>query len=70
MNRINPRKLPGSKWTATKPQNKEKHFLVTRVIEEEETIVSCVLEAVYSKREQILPWQALQDQNHWRMGWK
>ena len=70
MNRINPRKLMGSKWTAVKPQNKEKHFLVTRVIKEEETIVSCVLEAVYSKREQSLPWQDLQDQDTWRMGWK
>ena len=70
MNRINPRKLMGSKWTATKPQNKEKHFLVTRVIEEDETIVSCVLEAVYSKRETTLPWQNLQNDETWRMGWK
>ncbi len=70
MNRFNPRKLMGSKWTATQPQNKEKHFLVTRIIKKDETIVSCVLEAVHSKREQMLPWQDLQDQETWRMGWK
>ena len=70
MNRINPRKLLGSKWTAVTPQNKEKHFLVNRVIKEEETIVACVLEAVYSKRETTLPWQALEDSNTWLFGWK
>ena len=70
MNRINPRKLMGSKWTAVKPQNKEKHFLVSRIIEEEETIVACVLEAVLSKRETTLPWQDLQDTDTWLFGWK
>ncbi len=70
MNRINPRKLPGSKWTAAKPQNKEKHFLVTRIIREDDTIVSCVLEAVYTKREQTLPWQELENNEVWLMGWK
>lgn len=70
MNRINPRKLQGSKWTAIHPQNKEKHFLVTRVIKEEESIVSCVIEAVYSKRETTLPWQELENDEVWLMGWK
>ena len=70
MNRINPRKLQGSKWTATHPQNKEKHFLVTRVIKEEEAVVSCVIEAVYSKRETVLPWQELENDEVWLMGWK
>ena len=70
MNRINPRKLLDSKWTAVAPQNKEKHFLVTRLIREEDIIVACVLEAVHSKREQTLPWRALQDDGVWRMGWK
>jgi len=31
MNRINPKKLQHSKWTAVQPRNKEKHFLVTAV---------------------------------------
>jgi tryptophan-rich hypothetical protein len=70
MNRINPRKLLGSKWTAVRPQNKEKHFLVSQIIKEEETIVACVLEAVYSKNETTLPWQDLQNTNTWLFGWK
>jgi tryptophan-rich hypothetical protein len=32
---INPAKLLLSKWTAVKPVNKEKHFLVTKLIEPE-----------------------------------
>ena len=31
MNKINPKKLLNSKWTAVKPTNKEKHFLVTEI---------------------------------------
>ena len=30
--RLNPRKLPLSKWTAVQPQLKEMHFLVIRVL--------------------------------------
>ena len=70
MNRINPRKLQGSKWTATHPRDKEKHFLVTRVIKEKEIAVSCELEAVYSKRKTTLPWQELENDEVWIMGWK
>jgi tryptophan-rich hypothetical protein len=70
MNRINPKKLKSSKWTATKPTQKEKHFLVTRLIEEDDEIVACVLEAVYSKRESTLDWQDLQDERVWLMGWQ
>ena len=46
-NQINPDKLLLSKWTAVQPYNKEKHFLVTRVIRNEQEIaVACILEAV------------------------
>lgn len=31
MNKINPKKLLHSKWTAVSPVNKEKHFLVTEM---------------------------------------
>ena len=70
MNRINPKKLKSSKWTAVHPTQKEKHFMVTRLIEEEDEIVACALEAVYSKREFVLNWQDLQDESVWLMGWK
>jgi tryptophan-rich hypothetical protein len=44
---INPEKLLLSKWTAVQPRNKENHFIVTRLIrnEQEETVVECILEA-------------------------
>jgi len=31
VNRLNPRKLLLSKWTAALPQNREKHFLVSEL---------------------------------------
>ena len=34
-NRLSPRKLLLSKWTAVTPRNKEKHFFVIRVTEPE-----------------------------------
>ncbi|MFM6921870.1 MAG: TIGR02450 family Trp-rich protein, partial [Polynucleobacter victoriensis] len=35
-NSIHPKKLLLTKWTAVHPINKEKHFLVVKVIEPEE----------------------------------
>ncbi|QJR00198.1 TIGR02450 family Trp-rich protein [Halomonas sp. PGE1] len=71
MNTINPEKLHHSKWTAAKPRNKEKHFLVTALErDEEENVVAVVLEAVYTRRETTLPWQDLKDDATWLMGWR
>ena len=39
MNRINPAKLLLSKWTAARPRNKEKHFLVTELFRDEDGTV-------------------------------
>lgn len=71
--RLNPRKLLLSKWTAAMPQNKEKHFLVVRVIEPEipEGRVEFIeLEAVYSQRRFLLPWRDLTDTHLWLQGWR
>ena len=71
MNTINPNKLHHSKWTAVTPRNKEKHFIVTQLLrDEEENVVDVVLEAVHSLRETTLAWQALKDDSTWKMGWK
>ena len=71
MNAINPEKLHHSKWTAARPRNKEKHFLVTALKrDEEENVVAVVVEAVYTQREITLPWQDLKDDETWRMGWR
>ena len=39
MNQIHPKKLLNSKWTAIRPINKEKHFVVSRVEFDDEGLV-------------------------------
>lgn len=71
MNKINPKKLANSKWTAVRPINKEKHFIIAEVeFDEEDKVVSCCIEAVMSKRAIALDWQELKDVNKWIQGWK
>jgi tryptophan-rich hypothetical protein len=71
VNAINPRKLLLSKWTAAAPLNREKHFLVTELIKDEEgTVLEIELQAVLTRRSERLPWQMLRDAQAWRMGWK
>jgi tryptophan-rich hypothetical protein len=71
MNKINPKKLLGSKWTAVKPSYKEKHFLVSDVeFDENEVVVSCSIEAVMSKRILPINWRDLKNDSIWIQGWK
>ncbi len=70
--RLNPRKLLLGKWTAVAPRNKEKHFIVVRVLEPAAAggqVEYVELEAVYSRRCTILPWAVLNDRRHWLQGW-
>jgi tryptophan-rich hypothetical protein len=72
MNPLNPKKLHLTKWTAVTPVAKQKHFLVSRVIEPElptDPIESVEIEAVLSKATQIIPWRDLKDDRVWRQGW-
>jgi tryptophan-rich hypothetical protein len=72
MNPLNPKKLLMTKWTAVKPVAKQKHFLVSRVIQPElptDTIELVEIEAVFSKAVQVLAWRDLQDDSVWRQGW-
>ena len=72
MNPLNPKKLLLTKWTAAKPVTKQKHFLVSRVIQPEqptEPIESVEIEAVLSKATQVIRWRELQDDSVWRQGW-
>ncbi|EGG93033.1 hypothetical protein IMCC1989_1803 [gamma proteobacterium IMCC1989] len=71
MNKINPKKLHHSKWTAVTPVNKEKHFLVTGVdFDEEGEVIACEIEAVISRRAISIQWQELTDDTYWLFGWK
>ncbi len=68
--RLNPRKLLLSKWTAIEPSDREKHFLVSRLIVDDVGVICAVeLEAVHSHRSQRLPWRALADTRRWQIGW-
>ena len=71
MNSINPKKLLNSKWTAKHPINKEKHFIVVKVVfdEDESSVVSCIVEAVMTKRSFDIDWRLLKTDS-WLMGWK
>lgn len=71
MNKINPKKLLKSKWTAVTPTNKEKHFIVTETeFDEEDNVTSCAIEAVMTKRSLAINWQDLKDDANWIHGWK
>lgn len=71
MNRINPAKLLLSKWTAARPRNKEKHFLVTELFRDEDgTVLEIELQAVMTLCAQRLAWQTLQNAEAWQIGWK
>ena len=57
------------------PLNREKHFVVVRVIEPEppavriEQVEQVELEAVHSRRVLQLHWRDLTDPRVWRQGW-
>ncbi|MGL6241469.1 TIGR02450 family Trp-rich protein [Pseudomonas sp.] len=71
MNRINPSKLLLSKWTAARPQNREKHFLVTELFRDEQgAVLEVELQAVLTRRSERLAWQTLKDSEGWILGWK
>ena len=71
MNRINPKKLLKSKWTAVTPTKKEKHFIVSEIeFDEEGTVTLCCIESVMSKRPIPINWHNLKDESHWAHGWR
>ena len=71
MNPVNPKKLMLSKWTATQPTNKEKHFLVIKLIEPEDKspIEIVELQAVYSNNIYQIAWRDLANSEKWKIGW-
>lgn len=71
MNRFNPEKLLLSKWTAVRPQNKEKHFLVVELLRDEDGVLLQIeLQAVHSRRSKWMEWEALRNEQDWLMGWR
>lgn len=71
LNKISPKKLLKSKWTAMEPLNKEKHFLIVDVdYDEDGAVISCLIEAIMSKRTIQIYWRDLKDTELWVQGWK
>jgi len=71
-NPIHPKKLLLSKWTAVTPLNKEKHFMVIKVIYPEiegGAVEQVVIEAVMSKRQKTIQWRSLTNGLQWKQGW-
>lgn len=72
MNAVHPKKLLLSKWTAVKPVKREKHFLVSRVVQPEDPAAAVEwvdLEAVHSRVVRRIAWRELRDPAQWKRGW-
>ena len=71
MNQINPKVLLHSKWTKVEISNKEKHFIITKVLfDDDQRVVECIIQAVFTKREMAIDWRILKNANQWKLGWK
>lgn len=73
LRRLQPAKLLLSKWTAAEPRTREKHFLVTRLIEPDvpgAPLESVEIEAVHSRRSRTIAWRELRDTARWIQGWR
>ncbi len=71
MKSLQPKKLLLSKWTAVKPIAKQKHFLVTKVIqlEPDDPIELVEIETIHSKKVSQINWREMRDETIWRRGW-
>ena len=72
MNPLHSKKLLLTKWTAVQPVDKNKHFLLSKVMQPEPPALAIEwveLEAVYSKAVTRLDWRELRDPARWRQGW-
>jgi tryptophan-rich hypothetical protein len=71
-NPVNRKKLPGSKWTAVRPVDREKHFLVVDWVLDADGCVTeeILLEAILTKVVRAIHWRELEDGDRWLVGWK
>ena len=71
-NPVQRNKIVGSKWTARRPQNREKHFLVLGWVEDDngQPTEEVELEAILTGRVRHVYWRALESVDDWRIGWR
>lgn len=72
MTHLHPKKLLRTKWTAVQPIDRQKHFLVSRVILPDDPAAAIEwveIEAVMTKACRQIAWRSLRDESLWRQGW-
>jgi len=71
-NPVNYKKLPNSKWTAVRPIDREKHFIVLDWVRDAEGRPTdrVAVEAVLTSVVRELHWRELEDRDRWRVGWR
>ena len=71
MNKVSPKALLHSKWTKITVENKEKHFVITKLtFDEDQRVTACVIEAVINNNEYVINWRDLKDSKQWKIGWQ
>jgi tryptophan-rich hypothetical protein len=71
-NPVNRKKIVGSKWTATRPVDRQKHFIVIDWVRDEDGTPTELIEieAVLTRNVRVLHWHELGDPAIWRIGWR
>jgi len=71
-NPVNRKKLPNSKWTAIRPVNREKHFLVLDWVRDDDGNPTdhVYIEAVLTGVVREIFWRDLENPETWRIGWQ
>jgi tryptophan-rich hypothetical protein len=72
MNAVHPNKLLLTKWTAVRPVDKQKHYVVTKVLEPDVVggpVIWIDIEAIHSGVVTRIAWRDLRDTGVWRQGW-
>lgn len=68
----NKKKLLNSKWTAINPENKEKHFNVTKVIiseDDPQVVLYIILTAILTSKDYKISYRDLENEDKWMQGW-
>jgi tryptophan-rich hypothetical protein len=71
-NPVNQKKIVGSKWTASRPVDRQKHFIVIDWVRNEDGTPTELIEieAVLTRNVRVLHWRELGDPAIWRIGWR
>jgi tryptophan-rich hypothetical protein len=71
MNKVSSKALLHSKWTKVAVNNKEKHFVITKItLDEYQSITECLIEAVINHNVYQINWRDLKNSESWKIGWQ